>query len=133
MDGGRDDHQYPLQFRYDMDTQRNVFLGKSTERLAVETKEKHDRTLAPWLSLLPSDPDKAVDKEHLRTEAVKAKLLDPLIQVKAQIKTVERRMQEGINSQYVGFVGGGGRCDPYRFHLTQTGMTAVVRVQAQAP
>jgi RecA-family ATPase len=131
MDGGRDDHQYPLQFRYDMDTQRNIFLGKSTERLATEAKEKHDQTLAPWLSLLPSDPDKAVDKDYLRTEALKAKLLDPLVQVKAHIKTVERRMQEGINSQYVGFVGGGGRSDRYRFHLTQTGMSAVVRVQAQ--
>jgi hypothetical protein len=130
MDGGRDDHQYPLEFKYDMATQRNVFLGKSPERAAAEAQEKNDAALAPWLALLPTDPAKAVDKEHLRVEGVKLRLLDAGVQSKTHTKIIERRLQEAINSKYCAFTGGGGRGDPYHFYRTASGTSLVARVQS---
>ena len=129
MDGGRDDHQHPLEFKYDMGLQRNVFLGRTPDRLAAETKERTEHDLARWLVLLPTDPAKAVDKEYLRTEGVKLRLLDAGVQPKTHTKIIERWTQEAVNGKYCGFVGSGGRSDPYRYYRTASGSAVVDRHQ----
>lgn len=127
MDGGRDDHQFPLEFRFDMATQRNVYLGKSNDIKRDDAKKQLDRLLTPWLTLLPDDPEDGITIAEIQKRAFDAGMFKEDVKEDSQEKETRRVMDEALNLKYVQKKGAGKRGSPAKWFTTEAGR--VVRLE----
>ena len=125
--GGRDDHQLPLDFTFDMTSQRNVFIGSRPEVVEARVKQKRDTEIGPWLGLLPDLQADAIKYDEILKRAIAAGLVKD--EGDACEQFMRRRVQMGINDGYVSLSGNGRRNDPYVFWRSQTGSDAWLRSQ----
>lgn len=119
MIGSTDDHQLPLEFKFDLEQKRNLFVGTTAEVREKKAKEKKNEDLGRWLMLLQnsdgmtaSDLDKAGLEAGLLTEASDSE---------ARERLVRRKMADCVKAGYADPTSGGKKGQPARWSLTEEG------------
>jgi len=110
---GRGDFQHTLHFAFDLEKQRNLYVGTKEEVGQKKKQEREDGKLYQILKHLE------LGQEHSKTQ--------PDLEQSAKVKTTtcKRYLALAYNAGYIGRVGVGTCGSAYRYYLTQRGQEIV--------
>jgi putative DNA primase/helicase len=119
---GRDDVQSALEFRFDLELQRNVFVGTTSEIKRREKEEASEVALGQVLRFVPETIYEAKTMEKLYS-------LVQAAQPDVNERTIKRRIMDGYEQNLCLRIGEGRRGDPHRYYLSEAGQQVVNKVK----
>ena len=118
---GRDDVQSSLEFRFDMELQRNIFVGTTSEIKRQEREDANELAVGQVLRFVPET-------------IYEAKTMDDLYSAVHEHHpemndwTIKRRVINAYEQNLCLRIGTGKRSDPHRYHLSEAGRQVVNKV-----
>jgi len=122
---GRDDVQSSLEFRFDMECQRNVFVGTTGE---IKKQEKEDANEAAIGQVLQYVPDSIYDAKAMED------LYSTVQEHRPDMKerTIKRRITNAYEQNLCLRTGNGKRGNPHLYYLSKAGLEIVSKVKGLA-
>jgi len=122
---GRDDVQSSLEFRFDMELQRNVFVGTTSEIKSQEKEDANEVAIGQVLQFVPADIYEAKTLEDLFS-MVQEEHPD------MSDRTIRRRLDTAYEQHLCLRTGEGKRGDPHRHYLSEAGRAVVNKIKGLA-
>ena len=119
---GRDDVQSSLEFKFDMDLQRNIFVGTTGEIKKQEKEDANEAAIGQVLQYVPENIYEAAALEYLFS-TVQEHHPD------MTERTVRRRIDHAYEQHLCLRTGDGKRGDPHRYYLSEPGRAVVNKVK----
>ncbi len=122
---GRDDVQSSLEFRFDMELQRNVFVGSTAE---IKKREKEDANEVAIGQVLQYVPESIYEAKALEELFAMVQERHPDMTE----RTARRRIDHAYEQHLCLRTGDGKRGDPHRYYLSEGGRAVVNKVKGLA-